>query len=68
MRIYTKTEKKDIKSLMRKTKDTVMYRKYQSILLHMKSFSNTKISEIGVASHAATTFSVALSIPMPIEK
>jgi transposase len=35
-----------MKRLMRKTKDTVMYRKYQSILLHMKGYPNTKIAEI----------------------
>lgn len=43
---YTKADIKEMKRMLRKTKDTVMYRKYQAILLHMKGYSNTKIAEL----------------------
>jgi transposase len=46
MGIYTKGDKKEIKRLLRKTKDTVMYRKYQVILFHMKGYNNTQIAEL----------------------
>jgi len=43
---YSKADIKEMKWLLRKTKDTVLYRKYQSILLHMKGYNNTKIAEL----------------------
>ena len=46
MKTYKRYEKKDIKRLLRKTKDTVLYRKYQTIFLHMDGLSNTRIAEI----------------------
>jgi len=46
MKNYEKVEIKEMKRLLRKTKDTVIYRKYQSVLLHMKGYNNTKIAEL----------------------
>jgi transposase len=46
MENYTKADRSEIKKLMRKTKDAVMHRKLQSILLHMKGYKNTKIAEL----------------------
>jgi len=46
MGAYAKADIKEMKRLLRKTKDAVMYRKYQSILLHMKGYSNTQIAEL----------------------
>jgi transposase len=46
MGAYAKADIKEMKRLLRKTKDTIMYRKYQSILLHMKGHSNTQIAEL----------------------
>jgi transposase len=43
---YTKADVKEMKRLLRKTKDTVMYRKYQSVLLHMKGYNNKEIAEL----------------------
>ena len=43
---YTKADRGEIKRLMRKAKDVVMYRKLHAVLLHMKGFQNTKIAEI----------------------
>jgi transposase len=43
---YTKADKSEIRKLMRKTKDAVMHRKFQAILLHMKGYPNTKIAEL----------------------
>ena len=46
MRNYTKADRGEIKRLMRKSKDVVIHRKLQAVLLHMKGFANTKIAEI----------------------
>jgi len=46
MGIYTKADMKDIKKLIRKTKNAVMIRRYNVILLHMKGLNNTQISEM----------------------
>ena len=46
MPLYPKAEQKKIKWLLKATKDKVMYRKYQVILLHMKGKTNTEIAEI----------------------
>ena len=43
---YTKAERGEIKRLMRKSKDVVIHRKLQAVLLHMKGQQNTKIAEI----------------------
>jgi transposase len=46
MENYTKADRGEIKKLMRKTKEVVIHRKLQSILLHMKGYQNTRIAEI----------------------
>jgi tRNA(Phe) wybutosine-synthesizing methylase Tyw3 len=46
MEKHVKADIKEMKRLLRKTKDTVMYRKYQSVLLHMKGHNNTKTAEL----------------------
>jgi len=46
MQNYTKSDRGEIKRMMRKTKNVVMYRKLQAILLHMKGYNNKKIAEI----------------------
>lgn len=46
MRIYTKEEIQNINRLLRSTKDTVMYRKYLVIRLHMKGLTNKHIASI----------------------
>ena len=46
MKPYPKAEQKIIKRLLKTTKDTVLYRKYQTILLHMKGYTNIQIAEI----------------------
>jgi transposase len=43
---YTKADIKEMKRLLRKTKDTVIYRKYHSVVLHMKGYNNVKIAEL----------------------
>lgn len=43
---YTKEEIQVIKRLLRATKSPVMYRKYMTIRLHMKGFTNKRIAEI----------------------
>ena len=43
---YTKADKKEVRRRMRKAEDAVIYRKLQSILLHMKGYSNIKTAEI----------------------
>ena len=46
MSAHVKADLKAMKKLMRKTKDAVMFTKFQSILLHMKGFKTTQIAEI----------------------
>ena len=46
MKNYTGGEKQEIRKLMHITKNTVMYRKYLVIHLHMKGLTNTQIAEI----------------------
>ena len=46
MEKHAKADIREMKRLLRKTKDAVMYRKYQSILLHMKGYNNTAIAEL----------------------
>lgn len=46
MQTYGKSEIKAIVKLIRSTKSTVMQRKYQVIFLHMKGYTNVKISEL----------------------
>jgi putative transposase len=46
MRVYTGTEKQQIRMMLQKTKNIVMYRKYLVIKLHMKKLTNIRIAEI----------------------
>ena len=46
MKEYTENEKSTITKLMRTTKNAVMQKKFQVILLHMNGHTNVKIAEI----------------------
>ena len=46
MSAYVKADQKAMKKLMRKSKDAVMFKKFQSILLHMKGYKTIQIAEI----------------------
>lgn len=43
---YTAERKKEMKKLMKKTKNVVMHRKYQVIYLHMRGYTNKFIAKI----------------------
>ena len=46
MEKYSGSAKQEIRSLLRSSKDTRMYKKYLVIQLHMKGLPNTRIAEI----------------------
>lgn len=46
MKHYTQDEMKTIKKLLRTTKNPVMHRKYLTVRLHMKGYTNKHIAEI----------------------
>ena len=48
MRSYTGGEKQQIRMLLRSSENTVMYRRYLVIHLHMKGHPNTRIAEMVV--------------------